>query len=122
MNSGSLRISDVASAHTLRWLGTDIGDRMQLLAGYIVNKAVPYLFEHDPPRIAYKGADPGADYNPVGFYRRTVVVPWSPDECSVYLHVGAATSALWVWVNGVAVGYSQDSKLPAEFCPEVPVS
>ena len=42
-------------------------------------------------------------------------MPWSPDECSVYLHVGAATSALWVWVNGVAVGYSQDSKLPAEF-------
>ena len=100
------------------WAAMEVPGNWELQSppfGFPMYTNVEYLFEHDPPRIAYKGADPGADYNPVGFYRRTVVVPWSPDECSVYLHVGAATSALWVWVNGVAVGYSQDSKLPAEF-------
>lgn len=33
----------------------------------------------------------------------------------VYLHVGSATSNLWVWVNGKFVGYSEDSKMAAEF-------
>ena len=33
----------------------------------------------------------------------------------VFLHVGSATSNLYVWVNGKFVGYSEDSKLAAEF-------
>ncbi len=53
--------------------------------------------------------------NPVGSYRRDVDVPahWSGSD--VILHVGAAGSAYYVWVNGVKVGYSEDSKLPSEF-------
>ena len=42
-------------------------------------------------------------------------MPWSADDGPVYLRLGAVTSAVYVHVNGVRVGYSQDSKLPAEF-------
>lgn len=53
--------------------------------------------------------------NPVGSYRRDVDVPanWSGQD--IILHVGAAGSAYYVWVNGQKVGYSEDSKLPSEF-------
>ncbi|MFT4023754.1 MAG: glycoside hydrolase family 2 TIM barrel-domain containing protein [Flavihumibacter sp.] len=54
-------------------------------------------------------------YNPVGSYRREITVDqrWSGKE--IYIHFGAVRSALYVWVNGQWVGYSEDSKLPAEF-------
>ncbi len=53
--------------------------------------------------------------NHVGSYRRTIRVPegWRGKE--IRLHVGSATSNLRLWVNGRYVGYSEDSKLPAEF-------
>ena len=31
------------------------------------------------------------------------------------MHFGAVKSAFFVWINGEKVGYSQGSKLPAEF-------
>ena len=83
--------------------------------GFPIYTNVDYIFEHQPPKIAYKGANPGSDYNPTGAYRRVVHVPWDEADGAVFLHVGAATSAIYVWVNGQEVGYSQDSKLPAEF-------
>ncbi|WP_370334645.1 glycoside hydrolase family 2 TIM barrel-domain containing protein [Parvularcula marina] len=55
------------------------------------------------------------DDNPVGSYRREVDIPESWDGRRVYLRFGAANSALYLWVNGAFVGYSEDSKLPAEF-------
>jgi beta-galactosidase len=53
--------------------------------------------------------------NPVGSYRRDFTVPadWKGED--VILHIGAANSAFYVWVNGKSVGYSEDSKLPSEF-------
>lgn len=56
-----------------------------------------------------------ADYNPVGSYRRTFTVDESWTEREVFLYFGAVKSALYVWVNGEKVGYSQGSKTPAEF-------
>lgn len=55
------------------------------------------------------------DSNPVGSYRKVIDVPedWAGDD--VILHIGAAGSAYYVWVNGKQVGYSEDSKLPSEF-------
>lgn len=54
--------------------------------------------------------------NPVGSYRRDFSLPpgWSGSD-RVILHIGAAGSAYYVWVNGQKVGYAQDSKLPSEF-------
>ena len=53
--------------------------------------------------------------NPVGSYRRDFTVPAGWDGSDVVLHIGAANSAYYVWVNGKSVGYSEDSKLPSEF-------
>lgn len=55
------------------------------------------------------------DWNPVGAYRRTFTIPESWGEQRVVLHFGAVKSAFYVWVNGQKVGYSQDSKMQAEF-------
>ena len=53
--------------------------------------------------------------NYTGSYRKMVTVPadWKGER--IYLHVGSATSNLMVWVNGKFVGYSEDSKVSAEF-------
>ena len=53
--------------------------------------------------------------NEVGQYRRTFVVPQDWAGRRVTLHFGGVNSAFYVWVNGQEVGYSQDSKVPAEF-------
>ncbi|NQX01451.1 sulfatase-like hydrolase/transferase, partial [bacterium] len=77
-----------------------------------------YPFKVDPPRVM---GDPPADWtfftdrNPVSSYRRWVEVPMDWTKQRVYLHVGAAGSCLKVWVNGQCVGYSEDSRLAAEF-------
>ncbi len=55
------------------------------------------------------------DYNPVGSYRHNFTIPENWSGKDVILHFGAVKSALYVWVNGEEVGYSQGSKTPAEF-------
>ncbi|WP_374293597.1 glycoside hydrolase family 2 TIM barrel-domain containing protein [Sphingomonas sp.] len=67
-----------------------------------------YPFPANRPLIPHKT-------NPVGSYRRDIEVPAGWKGGSVILHVGAAGSAYTVWVNGVKVGYAEDSKLPSEF-------
>jgi len=68
----------------------------------------PYEFEENPPYIHH-------DYNPVGSYRTTFHVPAEWGNREIFLHFGAVKSAMYLWVNGQRVGYSQGSKLPAEF-------
>ncbi len=53
--------------------------------------------------------------NPVGVYRRDVDVPAEWLERDVYLHLAAAKSGVYVYINGVEAGYSENSKDPAEF-------
>ncbi len=67
-----------------------------------------YLFEKNPPKVSH-------DYNPVGSYRRIFTVPENWKGRQVFVHFGAVSSAFYVWINGRQVGYSQGSKLPAEF-------
>lgn len=67
-----------------------------------------YPFEPTPPR-------PPTDLNPVGSYRTTFTVPEDWTGRRVYIHFAGVDSAFHVWVNGEAVGYSQDSMTPAEF-------
>jgi len=67
-----------------------------------------YPFPVDPPHIPH-------DYNPVGSYRRSFTVPESWEGGQVFLHFRGVKSAMYVWVNGNKVGYSQESKTPAEF-------
>ena len=56
-----------------------------------------------------------ADNNPVGSYRHAFQLPAAWDGREIYLHFGAVSSAFYLWVNGQIVGFSKDSKTPAEF-------
>lgn len=53
--------------------------------------------------------------NPVGSYRRSFELPEGWETRRVLLCFNGVDSAFELWVNGVSVGYSQDSRLPAEF-------
>ena len=80
------------------------GDKIYKNVGYSWGTT----FDSNPPYI-------GETNNYTGSYRRTFDLPadWNGQE--VYFHVGSATSNLSVWVNGKYVGYSEDSKVAAEF-------
>jgi beta-galactosidase len=55
------------------------------------------------------------EYNPVGSYRREFTLDETWNDKEVFLHIGAMKSGGFVWLNGTYIGYSQGSKLPAEF-------
>lgn len=61
-----------------------------------------------PPTISIDDA-------PIGCYRRSFAIPPEWDGMDVLVHFGGVSSAMYVWVNGQRVGYSQGSRLPAEF-------
>ncbi|MDW7759027.1 MAG: glycoside hydrolase family 2 TIM barrel-domain containing protein [Acidobacteriota bacterium] len=75
---------------------------------YPIYLNIRYPHEVTPPRIQDHD-------NPVGSYKRTFRIPKTWRGKEIYLHFGAAGSALNVWVNERYVGYSEDSKTPAEF-------
>jgi beta-galactosidase/beta-glucuronidase len=86
--------------------------------GFPIYTNIEYPYQHQPPLISYKDtAGMGADYNPTGSYRTEFEVPhlWGDSPHAIYLQIGAVRSNVYVYINGHAVGYSQDSKLPAEF-------
>ena len=53
--------------------------------------------------------------NPTGLYRREFDLPADWQGRRVILYFGGVESAFYVWVNGQKVGFSKDSRLPAEF-------
>lgn len=53
--------------------------------------------------------------NPTGSYVKEFIVPAGWEDERVVLHFGGVSSAFYVWVNGEKVGYSEGSRLPAEF-------
>jgi beta-galactosidase len=53
--------------------------------------------------------------NPTGVYRRSVVRPRGWARRRTVLHVGAALSGLYVFVNGRPVGMAKPGHLPSEF-------
>ena len=54
-------------------------------------------------------------HNYAGQYRRTFILDEQWKGKDIFLHIGAASSNVRVWVNGKEVGYSEDSKLEARF-------
>jgi beta-galactosidase len=67
-----------------------------------------YPYPANPPYIDHKD-------NPVGCYVRTFSLPANWDGRRVYLHFESSLAAMYVWINGKYVGYSQGTKVPAEF-------
>ncbi len=75
-----------------------------------VNRGYPWRsqFRSNPPHIPTTN-------NHVGSYRKTITIPHSWIDKDVIAHFGSVTSNIYLWVNGNFVGYSEDSKLEAEF-------
>ena len=65
-------------------------------------------YENNPPYVPEEN-------NHVGSYRKEVTVPASWSGKDIIAHFGSVTSNMYLWVNGTFVGYSEDSKLEAEF-------
>ncbi|MCJ7554389.1 MAG: NPCBM/NEW2 domain-containing protein [Ignavibacteriaceae bacterium] len=55
------------------------------------------------------------DYNPVGSYKRSFLIPNQWKDREIFIHFDGVRSAFYLWINGEIVGYSEDSKTPAEF-------
>lgn len=86
------------------WELNGYGDPVYVNVGY----AWRGNFENNPPHV------PDAE-NHVGSYRRRFTVPEQWQGRQLFLTIGSATSNVYVWINGRFVGYSEDSKLAAEF-------
>lgn len=76
--------------------------------GVPVYVSAGFGFRKNPPYI-------DRDDSPVGAYRREFNIPDNWDGRRVFIHFEAGTNAMYVWVNGQKVGYTQNSKSPAEF-------
>lgn len=86
------------------WEINGYGDPIYVNVGY----AWRGHFQNNPPSVPTKD-------NHVGSYRKEIVVPESWDGKDIIAHFGSVTSNIYLWVNGKYVGYSEDSKLEAEF-------
>ncbi len=72
-----------------------------------------YLDERYPFETQWPDAP--TDYNPVGTYRKEIKLTKDFLSQDLILHFAGAKSAMYVYINGNYVGYSQGSKTPAEF-------
>lgn len=86
------------------WELNGYGDPIYVNVGY----AWRNQYKNNPPEV------PTAN-NHVGSYRREFVIPASWKGKDIIAHFGSVTSNMYLWVNGKYVGYSEDSKLEAEF-------
>ena len=77
-----------------------------------------FPFKVDPPRVM---GEPPKSYtsfnkrNPVGSYRHKFFVSEQWNGKRILVHFAGVSSAIYVWINGQFAGFSQDSRLPAEF-------
>lgn len=69
---------------------------------------ITYPFPKNPPFIDHRD-------NPVGSCRRYFELPASWNNRHTFLYFEGGTSAMYIWVNGKKVGYTQNVKSPAEF-------
>ncbi|HVV38572.1 MAG TPA: glycoside hydrolase family 2 TIM barrel-domain containing protein [Acidimicrobiales bacterium] len=67
-------------------------------------------------QMPFPGPPPSVPrHNPTGVYRHRVTIPEAWDAQRIVLHVGAAETVLYVFVDGAPVGFGKDSRLPQEF-------
>lgn len=88
------------------WEVNGYGYPIYVNIGYEFQDLMPKPF--DPPNVPLS-------YDPTGVYRRVITIAPNWKGKQIILHIGSAKSNLQVWINGKYVGYSEDSKLAAEF-------
>lgn len=94
---------------TVNWKEISVPANWELNGyGIPIYTNITYPFERNPPFINHSD-------NPVGSYKRDFILPDNWKNRHVFLHFEAGTSAMYVWVNGEKVGYTENTKSPAEF-------
>lgn len=86
------------------WELNGYGDPLYVNIGYAWREQ----FTNNPPVVPIMN-------NHVGSYRHEITVPANWKNKEIIAHFGSVTSNMYLWVNGKYVGYSEDSKLEAEF-------
>lgn len=86
------------------WELNGYGDPLYVNIGY----AWKLQYDSKPPYVPIEG-------NHVGSYRRYMDIPEDWEGKDIFVHFGSVTSNICLYVNGKYVGYSEDSKLEAEF-------
>lgn len=79
---------------------------------------VKYPFKPDQPKVTSepeKNFTSFSERNPVGSYRTTFQVPENWLDKLVFINFDGVQSAMYLWINGQKVGYSENSMSPAEF-------
>lgn len=69
---------------------------------------VIYPFPTNPPYV-------NENDNPVGSYKHQFDLPQTWDGRKVFIHFEGGTTAMYLWINGQKVGYTENAKSPAEF-------
>jgi beta-galactosidase len=82
------------------WEFHGFGIPMYVNIGFGMPRNPPYIDRND---------------SPTGAYRHEFEIPKNWDGRRVYLHFEAGTNSMYVWINGKKVGYTENSKSPAEF-------
>ena len=79
---------------------------------------ISYPFQRNRPSVT---SEPPKDWyaydhrNPVGAYVTSINITKEMLQKNLILHFGGVKSAMYVWINGKKVGYSQNAMSPAEF-------
>ena len=76
--------------------------------GLPVYTNIVYVFPKNPPFIPH-------NMNNVGSYKRDFEIPQEWKNKDIYLHFAGVSGAMYVYINGIKVGYNEGSKTPAEF-------
>jgi beta-galactosidase len=79
---------------------------------------ITYPFAVAPPAVTAVPPQRFSTFHersPVSSYRRFFTVPEAWTDRRIFVTFRGVSSAFYLWVNGEKVGYSQDSRTPAEF-------
>jgi beta-galactosidase len=101
------------------WTNIDVPSNWEMKGcGTPIYLGSGYPFKIDPPRVT---GEPPTNWtaftqrDPVGSYRKTFELPKNWDGRRVFVCFDGVDSAFYLWVNGTRIGFSKDSRTPAEF-------
>ncbi len=86
-------------------------------ANWEVNGYGTALYTNHPYEFCPSAPTPPAlpAHNQLGLYRKKITIPENWNGRRIFLHLAGVKSGCYVYINGQKIGYSEDSKNPAEY-------